>query len=151
MIRPIHVPLNGGPDVEIPRTGELRPANIPGPNGVGNDGRIVMPLGTSTWYWPPGIIDPVSGAVTRLPVDYIVDYHALNWTPDGKVMGLGLGLRAKIWKFKWRRLQAHFPKSRLKKSRVLPRISWSVASIRCSCKWSGVQRFTRLVSMSNCD
>jgi hypothetical protein len=27
------------------------------------------------------------------------DYQALNWTPDGKVLGLCLGMRPKIWTF----------------------------------------------------
>jgi hypothetical protein len=99
VIRLIHVPLGGGAEREVPRTGALRPAFMIGPNAIGNDGRILTPLGTSTWYWPPGVIDPRTGAITRIPVDYTADYHGLGWTPDGKVMGVGLELRAKMWKF----------------------------------------------------
>lgn len=99
IIRLIHVPLDGTPEREIPRTGPLRPANLIAPNAIGKDGRIVMPLGTPTWYWPAGVLDASTGKFTRIPVDYVTDYHVLNWTPDGKVMGLGLGMRAKIWKF----------------------------------------------------
>ncbi|MGD0873289.1 MAG: protein kinase [Bryobacteraceae bacterium] len=99
IIRLIGVPLNGGPEQEIPRRGPLRPAFLIGPNAIGPDGRIVMSLGSSTWYWPPGVIDPLTGQITRIPVDYIDDVHVLGWTPDGKVMALGLGFRSKMWKF----------------------------------------------------
>jgi hypothetical protein len=32
-------------------------------------------------------------------VNRTLDYHALGWTPDGKVVALGLDLRSKMWKF----------------------------------------------------
>lgn len=99
IIRLIRVPLGGGPEQEIPRPGPLRPAFLIGPNAIGRDGRILMPLGSSTWYWPPGAIDPLTGRITRIPVDYVSDIHVLGWTPDGKVMALGLGFRSKLWKF----------------------------------------------------
>jgi hypothetical protein len=91
--------LGGGAEREVPRSDALRPAFMIGPNAIGKDGRIVTPLGASTWYWPPGAIDPKTGAVTRIPVDFKADYHALGWTPDGQVMGVGLELRSKMWKF----------------------------------------------------
>jgi eukaryotic-like serine/threonine-protein kinase len=99
IIRLIRVPLDGSPEREIPRTGPLRPANMIGPNAIGRDGRILMPLGSSTLYWPPGLLNASTGQFTRIPVDYLTDYHVLNWTPDGNVMALGLGIRAKMWKF----------------------------------------------------
>lgn len=98
-IRLIHVPLDGGPEREIPRAAVHRPAFQIGPNAVGKDGRVVMPLGTSTWYWPPGVIDPRTGEITRIALDYTTDIHGLAWMPDGKVMALGLDFRAKMWKF----------------------------------------------------
>jgi hypothetical protein len=99
VIRLIQVPLNGAPEREVPRNGPLRPAFQISPNAVGRDGRILMPLGTSTWYWPPGVIDPRTGEVTRIPVDFTSDIHALGWAPDGKVMALSLGFNSRIWKF----------------------------------------------------
>jgi hypothetical protein len=99
VIRLIRVPVDGGAEQEIPRRGPLRPANMIAPNAIGKDGLILMPLGTSTVNWPVGLLDPSTGQFTRIPVDYKADYHALNWTPDGKVMGLGLFMRSKLWKF----------------------------------------------------
>jgi len=99
IIRLIRVPLDGGAERETPRAGPLRPANFIAPNAIGRHGLILVPLGTSTVYWPPGLLDPSTGQLTRIPVDFKADYHALNWTPDGKVLGLGLDMRSKIWRF----------------------------------------------------
>ncbi len=99
LIRLIRVPLNGGPEQDIIYNGELRPAYFLGPNAIGRDGRIVMPLGSSTWYWPLGVLDASSGRFTRILADRILDYHGAGWTPDGKVIALGLGTRSRLWKF----------------------------------------------------
>ena len=99
IIRLIRVPLDGGPEHEIPRPGPLRPAFILGPNAIGKDGRVLMPLGTSTLRWPPGILDPLTGKFTPIAVDVPLDFHILNWAPDGQVLALGLGMRSKMWKF----------------------------------------------------
>jgi hypothetical protein len=66
-------PLNGGAEQEIRITGEERPAFAIGPDAVGKDGRILMPLGASTWHWPAAVIDPSSGRVSRIPVERLLD------------------------------------------------------------------------------
>jgi hypothetical protein len=99
VIRFVRVPLNGGPEQEIPRVGPLRAAYNITPNAFGKDGRILTPLGTSTMSWPPGIIDPSSGRYTRIPIDLDLDYHAMAWTPDGRIIAIGLGTQSALWKF----------------------------------------------------
>ena len=99
IIHLFRMPLNGGVEREIQLTGEERPAFEMGPDAVGKDGRILMPMGTSTWYWPAGVIEPSSGRFGRIPVERILDYHALGWTADGMVVATGLGLSSKLWKF----------------------------------------------------
>jgi hypothetical protein len=99
VIRLIRVPVDGGAEQEIPRGGPLRPANIIGPNAIGKNGLILTPLGSTTVNWPAGLLDPSTGRFTPIPIDYKADYHVLNWTPDGKVLGLGLSIRSKLWKF----------------------------------------------------
>jgi len=98
-IRLIQVPLDGGAEREVPRTATERPANMIGPNAIGKDGRILMPLVSSTWNWPAGVIDPRTGEIKRVRVDYTTDFHGLGWTPDGRVIGLGLDSRTQMWKF----------------------------------------------------
>ena len=99
IIRLIQVPLDGGPEREIPTGNGERPAESLGSNAVGRGGRIVMPVGASTWYWPAGILDPAVGRFRRLPVDAVLDYHSLGWTPDGKVVAIGLGMQSGLWRF----------------------------------------------------
>jgi quercetin dioxygenase-like cupin family protein len=99
IIRLIYVPLDGGAEREIPRTGSLRPASLIGPNAIGKDGRLVMPLGAVTGFWRPGMIDPRTGAISEIPVDTLIDYHTLGWTLDGNIMAFCMEIRAKIWKF----------------------------------------------------
>ena len=101
--RLIRIPVDGGAEQEIRFSGTLRPdltgAVSFGPNAIGKDGRIVMPLSSTTWHDSAGVFDPKTNRFTRIPEDQLLDYHVLGWTPDGKVIGLGLGLRGKLWKF----------------------------------------------------
>jgi len=99
VIRLIRFPLDGSPEQEIRINGPLRPANLIGPNAIGKDGRLVMALGSAYWYWPAGVLDPTTGHFTRVPADRLLDYHVLGWTPDGKIMGVGLDLSSRMWKF----------------------------------------------------
>ncbi len=100
IIRLIQVPLDGGAEREVPHTAMLRPAFMITPNAISQDGRVLIPMGASTWNWPAGIMDLRTGEVTQIPVDYKTEFHALSWTPDGKVIAMGLDLRAKLWKFR---------------------------------------------------
>jgi hypothetical protein len=38
------------------------------PHAIAKDGRILMPLGSPYWYWPPGILDSATGQFTQIPV-----------------------------------------------------------------------------------
>ena len=35
----------------------------------------------------------------RIPLDRDVDYHALAWAPDGRVVALASGAETTLWKF----------------------------------------------------
>jgi hypothetical protein len=97
--RLVRVPLNGSAEQEIPRADSLAPAGAITAGSWGKDGRILTPLTASAWLWPPGLIDSVSGHCTRISLDYLTDFHSLAWTPDGRVMAVGLDLRSTMWKF----------------------------------------------------
>ena len=66
---------------------------------LGKSVRILVPLASSTWAWPPGLIDSVAGRSKEIPVDYIADFHSMAWTPDGSVMALGFDTSSTMWKF----------------------------------------------------
>jgi len=60
----------------------------------------VLPVGTGDSYnWFPAVLDLSTGALTRIPLKYATDFHALAWTHDGRVLGTGLGLQSALWKF----------------------------------------------------
>ena len=98
-IRFFRVPLDGGPEQEIPRTGPGRAAAYITPNSVGRGGRIVTPLGSSVWNWPAGVLDPTTGLYTKIPIDSDLDFHSMAWTPDGRILALGLDMQSTLWKF----------------------------------------------------
>ncbi len=98
-MRLIRVPLNGSPEQEIRLAGNLRPTFLLAPNAIDRRGRILMPLGAFTWYWPAGIFDPATGRFSILPIDRKLDFHALGWKPDGKIMALGLDWSSTMWRF----------------------------------------------------
>src|SRR5205814_2288794 len=81
VMRLIRVPLDGGPEQPISIADGQRPAFLLSSNAIGKDGRIVIPMGSTTWYWPPGVLDPSTGKFTRIPVDYDTDYHVMGWAP----------------------------------------------------------------------
>jgi len=95
----VRVPANGGAEQTVPLDPAFRLASSLTAGGAGPDGRVLSPLGAPTWYWPPGLIDPATGRVTRIPVDFTADTHLMSWTPDGHILSLSLGLESTIWKF----------------------------------------------------
>jgi hypothetical protein len=95
------VPLDGGPEREIPEDSSFPVAPLPlSPNALHAGGRLLAPLlPHDSWFNPPAVIDTVSGHITRIPSDNLSDYQSIGWTPDGQVMALKIGLRATLWKF----------------------------------------------------
>jgi eukaryotic-like serine/threonine-protein kinase len=95
------VPLDGGPEREIPADSSFPVAPLPpSPNALRADCRLLAPLLLhDSWFNPPAFIDIATGHITRIPSDNLSDYQSIGWTPDGQVMALKIGLRATIWKF----------------------------------------------------
>ena len=58
-----------------------------------------MALGSS-WFWPTGLLDPLSGRVHILPIGYDADTWSAGWTPDGKIVLTAAPLRASLWRFR---------------------------------------------------
>ena len=95
------VPLDGGREREIPRDASVSPASLQmSPNALNADGRLATQLLLrDSWFNPPAVTDTATGRITRVPSDNLSDYQSLGWTPDGRLMGLKMGLRATMWKF----------------------------------------------------
>ena len=95
------VPLDGGPEREIPPDSSFPVAPLPlSPNALQADGRLLTPLLLhDSWFNPPAYIDIGTGRITRIPSDNLSDYQSIGWAPDGQVMALKIGLRATMWKF----------------------------------------------------
>ena len=96
------VPVTGAYAVSLPLRGELRlaPAPISG-RAVAPDGRIVVTVASrDAWRWRPALFDAATGAVQPIPLDFDGDVRSVGWTPDGALVGLGVGLRTELWRFR---------------------------------------------------
>jgi hypothetical protein len=68
---------------------------------VGLDGRILVQVTSrDSWFFRPGLVDPVAGRIDRIPVSYEGDVMAPGWGPMGDVVATGIPLRATIWRFR---------------------------------------------------
>jgi eukaryotic-like serine/threonine-protein kinase len=99
-VRLVRVPLDGTPEREITYSGDHHPGLQVNPNAMGKEGRILLPLETSTWYVPPGLLDPATNRLSLIKTDYVTDIHSIGWAPDGRVLALGFDLRSTMWKFR---------------------------------------------------
>jgi hypothetical protein len=86
-------PIRAGPDFR------LTPVP-PAPGSASPDGRILLPIAVpDSWFYSPGLFDPRTGAVQRIPLPYVGDFFDLGWTPDGKVVAAGYPFESTIWRF----------------------------------------------------
>jgi tRNA A-37 threonylcarbamoyl transferase component Bud32 len=93
------VSLKGGPTVKVPV--RLAVSGEPlAPNAVGPDGRIALSLAApDSWFYPPGVLDPATGVVTRIPVQQTADYFVVGWGGDGRLVAMAMEARCAIWRF----------------------------------------------------
>lgn len=96
------VPVAGGHELRIPLQGDLRLAPFPlSGRAVGPTERIAVTVASrSSWRWGPGLLDPVTGTVERVPVAYDGDVQSVSWTDDGSLLALGVRLRTELWRFR---------------------------------------------------
>ena len=102
--RLIRVPVEGGKEVTIPTHSEgyrLLGASIPvSATAAARDGRILVTLtSTDSWFLQSGVLNPASGDLTRIPLDFTGDVSSSGWSRDGQVLALSEILRANIWSF----------------------------------------------------
>jgi eukaryotic-like serine/threonine-protein kinase len=100
-IRLVRFPAGGGDPQPIALPDDVR---IPGTrltaSMVGTGGAIVLNTASpSEWAWRVGMIDPRTGSIHRIPVNF--DGEALTplWTHDGNIVAMGTSLGFNIWRF----------------------------------------------------
>jgi hypothetical protein len=75
-------------------------ANSLGPNAVGRDGRILVPVAPlDSWFWPAAIFDPGTGKV-ELATDVQADMYSSGWDDEGRIVTGALFFRSSIWRFR---------------------------------------------------
>jgi hypothetical protein len=100
--RLVRLPAAGGQEREIPFLGPhgLAPQPITG-RIIRTDGLVVVGLSPKdSWFWGPGVLDPASGAVSRVPLRFEGDVFPASWGNDGSILAMGWGLHTNIWRFR---------------------------------------------------
>ena len=101
-VRLCRTDLNGTSELPLPFQSPLRLANLPlSPSAVGPDGRIALTVTSSdSWFREAALLDPVSGAVEKIPVAFEGDLFFPAWSKDGTLLGMGVSIRSSLWRFK---------------------------------------------------
>ena len=100
-IRLMRVPVSGGPARPIPVEGPLLVTDVGiNPNAVGKDGQVVLSYAApDSWFYGAGILDPRSGKITRIPVNFTGDLLSPSWQPGGGVLSTAWPLKVTLWRF----------------------------------------------------
>jgi len=98
----VRVALATRVETPIPVTGPLKLAPAVFAQGaIGPDHLIlVAAISQGTWAPVPAVLDPATGVVTTVPVNYDGEIVASAWGRNGLVLGMGLGSRGEFWAFR---------------------------------------------------
>jgi serine/threonine protein kinase/Tol biopolymer transport system component len=100
-LRLIRTDLNGNTELPLPFQSAFKLANLPlAAAAVAPDGRIAVTVTSAdSWFRSPALVDPVTGAVERVPVAFDGDIFYPAWSRDGSLLGVGVSLRSSLWRF----------------------------------------------------
>ena len=99
---------SGGPQKPIPLQGggaasaglRIAPTQLAS-NAVGRDGRIAITVvARDYWFYQAAILDPVTGKMTKVPVNYEGDLAPPAWASDGRLLANGYPLKSAVWRFR---------------------------------------------------
>ena len=101
-LRLVRTDLNGAGELPLPFQSPLKLANLPlSASAVAPDGRVAVTVTSSdSWFRSPALVDPVTGAVEKVPVAFDGDIFYPAWSRDGSLMGVGVSLRSSLWRFR---------------------------------------------------
>lgn len=96
------LPASGGPRKPIPFNSDLHLTRmLLAPNAVWKDGRILTTVASNdSWWFGVAVLDPRSGKVKRVPLNYPADLNYPGWTTDGRIVSAAQTLRAALWRFR---------------------------------------------------
>ena len=95
----LRVALAGGEPVKVPLPSTPMAETKLHPAAVGPGGRLLVEVTEPhVWFYRMATVDPKSGRVDLLPVDYNGDIWFPGWTPDGKIVATGLQYSFSLWR-----------------------------------------------------
>lgn len=101
-VRLVRVAVSGGSEQPIPFLGNLRlTPNALDPNAIAKDGRVALSVASpDLWFYGAGILDPRSGKVTRIPLNFTGDIMDPGWQDDDHILSSGWPLKVTLWRFR---------------------------------------------------
>jgi hypothetical protein len=96
------VPLSGGPPQQIHIQGSvvLNPLAL-GEHSLSKDGKLVIGVTSpDSWFFSAAVLDPATGRVQRIPLNFTGDILQSGWANDGRVLSLAEPMQAHIWRFR---------------------------------------------------
>jgi hypothetical protein len=97
--RLVRQPIGGGEEHPIRLAAGVRLAPIfAQSNAVNADGRMLLQLASSDWFWPGGLLDLDTGRAQMIPIGYDADV-AGGWTQDGALVLNAITLHSTLWRF----------------------------------------------------
>jgi hypothetical protein len=100
--RLVRVDPSGGSERPIRFTSDVFMALLPmSGSAVDQRGRVLVQVtGRDFWFWQPGVLDPATGRLDRIPLNYDGDALSPGWSRDGAVVIAGFSLASSIWRFR---------------------------------------------------
>lgn len=100
-IRLVRVPVSGGAGQPIPVHSDFRLTTSDlSPQAVGKDGRVVISIAAvDTWNYRAGVLDPRSGKISRVRLNFSGDVLAPGWLKDGRILATGNPSSMTLWRF----------------------------------------------------
>lgn len=100
-VRLMRVAVSDGREQPISVLGSFRVA-FEGldPNAIAKDGRVALSVASpDLWFNGAAILDPRSGKVERIPLDFTGDIMDPAWQDNDHILSSGWPLKVTLWRF----------------------------------------------------
>ncbi|MGH9399517.1 MAG: protein kinase domain-containing protein [Thermoanaerobaculia bacterium] len=100
-VRLYRTDLGGATELPLLYQSPLRLASLPlSSAAVGPDGRVAVTVSSAdSWFRQAALVDPLTGAVEKVPVAFEGDIFYPAWCRDGSLLGMGVSIRSSLWRF----------------------------------------------------